>query len=43
MGLTSTLHYNVSMKCTVVKNIEEFDPFNKVVSRFVEEKMRVII
>jgi len=38
LRLPSTLHYKVSMKCVSVKNIETFDPFNKAVPQFIEEK-----
>ena len=35
LRLPSTLHYKVSMKCTAVKNIESFDPFDDAVPKFV--------
>ena len=38
LRLPSTLHYKVSMKCTSIKNIEKFDPIDKAVPKFVEEK-----
>ena len=38
LRLPSTLHYKVSMKCTSIKNIENFDPIDKAVPKFVEEK-----
>ena len=38
LRLPSSLHYKVSMKCTAIKNIESFDPFDDAVPKFVEEK-----
>jgi DNA primase small subunit len=38
LRLPSSLHSMVSMKCTEVKNIETFDPFDKAVPKFVYER-----
>lgn len=38
LRLPSSLHSMVSMKCTVVKNIETFDPFKDAVPKFVYER-----
>jgi len=38
LRLPSSLHSMVSMKCTVVKNIETFDPFKEAVPKFVLER-----
>ena len=35
LRLPSTLHYKVSMKCTAIKNIETFDPFDDAVPNFI--------
>ena len=35
LRLPSTLHYKVSMKCTSIKNIENFDPLDKAVPKFI--------
>ena len=40
LRLPSTLHYKVSMKCTAVKNIETFDPFDDAIPKFVYERNR---
>ena len=34
----STLHSKVSMKSTLIKNIETFDPFDDAVPKFVYER-----
>ena len=38
LRLPSTLHYKVSMKCMAIKNIENFNPYDKAVPKFVEER-----
>ncbi|WP_048190607.1 DNA primase catalytic subunit PriS [Methanobacterium sp. SMA-27] len=38
LRLPSSLHSMVSMKCTEVKNIETFDPFDDAVPKFVYER-----
>lgn len=38
LRLPSTLHSKVSMKSTLIKNIETFDPFDKAVPKFVYER-----
>ncbi|MGB9937165.1 MAG: DNA primase catalytic subunit PriS [Methanobacterium sp.] len=38
LRLPSSLHSKVSMKCTLVKNIETFDPFKEAVPKFVYER-----
>ena len=38
LRLPSTLHYKVSMKCTAIKNMESFDPFDDAVPGFVVER-----
>jgi DNA primase small subunit len=38
LRLPSSLHSMVSMKCTEVKNIETFDPFDEAVPKFVYER-----
>ncbi len=38
LRLPSSLHSKVSMKCTEVKNIETFDPFEDAVPKFVLER-----
>ena len=38
LRLPSTLHYKVSMKCTAVKKIESFNPFDDAVPKFVYER-----
>ena len=38
LRLPSTLHSKVSMKSTLIKNIETFDPFDDAVPKFVYER-----
>jgi len=38
LRLPSTLHYKVSMKCMRVKNIETFNPLDKAVPKFIDER-----
>lgn len=38
LRLPSTLHSKVSMKSTLIKNIEKFDPFDDAVPKFVYER-----
>lgn len=38
LRLPSSLHSGVSMKCTLIKNLETFDPFEDAVPRFVYER-----
>ena len=38
LRLPSTLHSKVSMKSTLIKNIETFDPFDDAVPKFVHER-----
>ena len=38
LRLPSTLHSKVSMKSTLIKNIETFDPFDDAVPNFVFER-----
>ena len=38
LRLPSTLHYKVSMKCTAIKDIETFDPFDDAVPEFIYDK-----
>jgi len=38
LRLPSSLHSKVSMRCTEVKNIETFDPFEDAVPKFVRER-----
>lgn len=39
LRLPSTLHYKVSMKCTAIKDIESFDPFDDALPTFVNERI----
>ena len=38
LRLPSSLHSGVSMKCTEVQNIENFDPFQDAVPKFIEDR-----
>ncbi len=38
LRLPSSLHSGVSMKCTLIKNLETFDPFEDAVPKFVYER-----
>ena len=38
LRLPSTLNYKVSMKCTIIKNIETFNSFDKAIPSFIYEK-----
>ena len=38
LRLPSTLHSKVSMKSTLIRNIETFDPFDEAVPQFVYER-----
>ena len=39
LRLPSTLHYKVRMKCTTIKDIENFDPFDSAMPKFVLEAL----
>ncbi len=39
LRLPSSLHSGVSMKSTLIKNLETFDPFQDAVPKFVYERM----
>lgn len=37
---TYTLHYKISMKCTAIKNIENFNPFGEACQNLWKKKLK---